>query len=734
MYVTCGEVELARLIFDQNHVKSVFLWNSMIRYYSWNGPFDEGIDMYYKMIDLGIRPNKFTFPFVLKACSGLKALEEGREIHGHVKEVGLDSDVYVCTALIDLYAKCGCLTEARELFDKMTKRDVVAWNAMIAGSSLHGVYVDTIELVLEMQGMGISPNSSTFVAVLPAVGQAIKLNQGRIIHGYCVRRGFDNDGLVATSLLDMYGKCECLRYSCIIFGNMGVRNEITWSAMIGAYVQCGHMGEALMVFDRMCAGDNVNMTPPTLGSVLRACAKLTDVSRGRRLHGYLIKSGFMLDIMIENSLLAMYSKCGILEDAIRLFDEMKLKDSVSYSAIISGCVQNGNAEEALVIYREMLVSRVVPDMATMVGILPACAHLAALEHGRSNHCYLTIRGYALDTSVGNALIDMYSKCGQVDSSRKIFDRMPRRDIITWNTMIAGYGLHGRGREALLLFNDLRNEGLGIDCVTFISLLFACSHSGLVCEGKHWFAEMTQEYNIVPRMEHYICMVDLLGRGGFLNEACNFIGKMPLKPDLRVWGALLGACRIHKNLKLGEEVSKKIQMLGPEGSGNFVLLSNMYSAAGRWNEAANVRVVQMEKGFKKSPGCSWIEICGSIHAFIGGDQSHPQSQLIYEKLEGYLVEMKKLGYQADVGFALQDVEQEEKERSLLYHSEKLAIVFGILNKSSNKPIFVTKNLRICGDCHSAIKFITTITNRAITVRDASRFHHFSDGTCNCGDFW
>ncbi|XP_077220482.1 pentatricopeptide (PPR) repeat-containing protein [Tasmannia lanceolata] len=734
MYINCGEIEVARIVFNKIKEPNIFLWNSMIRGYAWNGPIYQAIDLYYHMVDLGVRPNKFTFPFVLKACSGLLVLEDGKEIHEDAKRFGLDLDVFVSTALVDLYAKCGCLDDAYQVFDKMPHRDVVAWNAMIAGSALHGRCDDAIRLIVEMQMGGMSPNSSTVVAVLPAVGQAKLLHQGKTIHGYCVRRCFCKDVLVGTALLDMYAKCECLDYARRSFDIMSVKNEVTWSAMIGGYVLCDRMTEALALFDMMMLEESLSPTSATLGSVLRACGRLTDVKRGKKIHSFSIKSGFFSDITVGNSLLSMYAKSGILDDAICFFDEMKLKDTVSYSAIISGCVQNGNAEEALVIFRKMLFNGIEPDLATMVGVVPTCAHLAALQHGRCNHGYLIVRGFTLDISISNALIDMYSKCGTIDVAREIFDRMTKRDIVSWNAIIAGYGIHGLGTEAVSLFHNLQSTGLKPDDVTFICLLSACSHSGLVTEGKHWFFEMSRHFNIVPRMEHCICMVDLLGRGGLLGEAYNFIQKMSFEPDVRVWGALLGACRIHKNIELGEEVSKTIQKLGPEGTGNFVLLSNIYSAAGRWDDAANVRIMQKNKGFMKSPGCSWTEVGGTVHAFVGGDRSHPQSVLIYDVLDELLGEIKKLGYQADTSFVLQDVEEEEKEHILLYHSEKLAIAFGILMLGPGKPIFITKNLRVCRDCHNAIKFITTITKRAITVRDASRFHHFRDGICNCGDFW
>lgn len=734
-HISCGKVDLALLLFKKIDRPGVFLWNAMIRACSWNDRARGAVDLFRCMVGSGVTPNKFTFPFFLKACSGLLALNLGMEVHGRVVRIGLHSDVFVSTALLDLYMKCGQLKISRRMFDEMPQRDIVAWNAMIAGCSLHGMHEDTLSLVTEMQRLGVTPNSSTVVALLPTIGEARVLSQVKIVHGFCVRRYMDKAHvLVGTALLDVYAKCLSLEYAEKVFDGVTAKNEVTWSAMIGAYVSCDRMVQALDAFNQMVLDQRCPPTPTTLATILRACARLTDLSRGRQLHGYLTKSGISSDITVGNSLLSMYSKCGNAGDALGLFGEMGTRDTVSYSAIISGCLQNGSAEVALRIFRQMQASSAEPDAATMVGVIPACSHLAALQHGRCSHGYVVVRGLSSDTSVCNALVDMYAKCGRIILARKLFDRMSKRDIVSWNTMMSGYGLHGLGKEALSLFFGLQAVGLDPDDVTFIGVLTACSHSGLVEEGKELFSAMSEKFNLVPRVEHCICMVDLLGRGGFLQEARDFVQKIPFAPDVRVWGALLSACRLHKDVKLGEEVSRMIQKLGPEGTGNFVLLSNIYSAAGRFDEAASVRILQRDQGFKKSPGCSWVEIRGRVHAFVGGDRSHPCSSRIYEILGDLFIEMRKMGYRPDTSYVLQNVEEEEKEHLLLYHSEKLAISFGILSLSAGQPIFVAKNLRICGDCHTATKFISMITRREITVRDANRFHHFINGTCSCGDFW
>lgn len=733
LYLSCNKVELARRLFDRILNPSVILYNLIIRAYAWHGPFDSAIHLYHDMLESGVRPTKYTFPFVLKACSALQAIEEGRSIHNDAKRFGHSCDVYVSTALVDMYGKCGCLEDAQDLFDNMFHRDAVAWNAIIAGLSLHGLHKDSIWYVIRMQEEGVFPNSSTIVSFLPTIAQSKALGQGKTVHGYSIRRNFTGSVEVETALLDMYGKCQYLLYARRIFDVMSSKNEVTWSAMIGAYVISDIMTDAIVLFNQMLSC-SLNPTAVTLGSVLRACANLNDSNRGRQIHCYTIKTDFVSDKMVSNTVLSMYAKCGIINEAIRLFDEMVLKDTTSYSAIISGCVRNGDAELGLSLFRKMQLSGTHPDVVTMVGVLPACAHLAALKQGRCTHGYLIVGGFEKDSSISNALTDMYSKCGEINTAREVFDRMDERDIISWNAMMMGYGIHGLGKKALSLFSDFLAINLKPDDVTFISLISACAHSGLVAEGKYLFDIMRSVYNFVPRMEHYICMVNLLGRAGLLSEAHSFIRRMPFEPDVRVWSALLAACRIHKNIETGEEVAKRIENLGFESSGNLVLLSNIYCSAGRWDDAANVRVMQREKGLTKSPGCSWVEINGLVHGFVSGDQAHPQSAQINKKLEELLVEMKRLGYRAESSFVLQDVEDEEKEGILLYHSEKLAIAFGILGLGPGKPILVTMNMRICGDCHSAIKLITVIAKREITVRDANRFHHFKDGVCNCRDFW
>ncbi|KAG8079202.1 hypothetical protein GUJ93_ZPchr0007g3564 [Zizania palustris] len=738
-HIARGHLSRARHLFDQIPTPDVRAYNDLIRAYSSPVAAADALHLYRRMLLQRVAPNNYTFPFALKVCSALADLHCGRAIHCHAIHAGLHADLFVSTALLDMYVKCDFLHDAAHIFATMPARDLVAWNAMLAGYAHHAMYHHALAHLLRMQAQArLRPNASTLVSLLPLLAQQGALDQGTCVHAYCIRVCLDHkvtDGvLVGTALLDMYAKCGSLVYARRVFDDMPARNEVTWSALISGFVLCGRMTQAFILFKDMLAKGLRFHSPASVACALRACANLDDVRMGEQLHALLAKSGVHADLTAGNSLLSMYAKAGLIDQAIAFFHEMADKNNVSYSALVSGYVQNGRAEEAFLVFKKMQACNVDPDAATMVSLIPACSHLAALQHGRCSHGSVIVRGLASETSICNALIDMYAKCGRIDLSRQVFDMMPSWDIVSWNTMIAGYGIHGLGKEATTLFLDMNNRGFAPDGVTFISIISSCSHSGLVTEGKHWFHEMASRYGITPRMEHYNCMVDLLARGGFLDEAYQFIQSMPLTADVRVWGALLAACRVHKNIDLGKRVSRMIQELGPEGTGNFVLLSNIYSAAGRFDEAAEVRIIQKVKGFKKSPGCSWIEINGSLHAFVGGDQRHLQSSEIYRELDNILLGIKKLGYQPDTTFVLQDLEEEEKEKALIYHSEKIAIAFGILSLSEDKTIFVTKNLRVCGDCHTVIKYISLVKRRAIIVRDANRFHHFKNGQCSCRDFW
>lgn len=490
---------------------------------------------------------------------------------------------------------------------------------------------------------------------------------------------------------------------------------------------------------------------------------------GRSAHALCSRLGLEGDSYISTSLIDMYVKCGGVADARRLFELAPFRDVSTWNALIAGCMktcevgvaeelfgrmpernivswtamisgyaQNGLADRALALFEEMRGegSGVRPNWVTIMSVLPACAHSSALEYGEKIHKFASSMGLERNPCVCIALAAMYARCGSLLKARSCFDQLRDvdRDVVAWNTMITGYSLHGRGADALSTFEDMVKSGTRPDEVSFIGLLSGCSHSGLVDAGLKYFSAMESLYSVKPRLQHYACVVDLLGRAGRLAEAKKLVDHMPIEPGPSVWGALLAACRRHRELEIGEIAAERLFALEPENTGNFVLLSNMYAEARRWQAVDSLRAAVKDKSMSKNPGCSWIELHGRVHSFLSGDTSHPQVAEIYGLLEELPRRIREAGYVPDTAAVLHDVSEEEKEFNLMTHSEKLAVAFGLLNTAPGTVIRVTKNLRICDDCHAAFKCISVAYGREIIVRDINRFHHFDKGLCSCSDYW
>lgn len=431
----------------------------------------------------------------------------------------------------------------------------------------------------------------------------------------------------------------------------------------------------------------------------------------------------------------MYINCGDEVTASKLFERCHDKDLISWNSLISSFIKSNEANKALLLFNRM-ISEIEPNSVTIINVLSSCTNLANLPQGQCLHAY-TIRrqsSFGFDLSLANALITMYARCGNMHYAENIFETLQRKNIVSWNSMIAGYGMHGRGHDAMLSFSKMLEDGFTPNNITFVSALSACSHSGLVEKGLQLFDSMVQDFYITPKVVHYACVVDLLCRGGSLNEARKFINSMPIAPDASVWRALLSGCRVYSETKLVKNISEKLVELEPTNAGNYVLLSNIYAAAGLWSEVRKLRTLAEEKGLRKPPGKSWISVKSEIHYFTAGDRSHCQSDKIYSKLSSLLSSVMKSGYVPDLHWVLHDEEDEEKLKRLLSHSEKLAIAFGLINVSNGTPILINKNLRVCGDCHEFGKHVSKHVQREIILRDGSRFHHFTNGFCSCKDYW
>eukprot|EP01018_Ginkgo_biloba_P001961 Gb_38292 [translate_table: standard] len=733
MYAKCNTVEDAREVFDEMSVRDVVSWSAMIAGFAHNGDWEEALKLLRQMIAGGMKPNDFTIASALTACAGLAALEQGKCVHALIMAIGFDSDVFVGSALVDMYAKCGCVEDARHVFEEIPERDVVAWNAMITGYAQNGLGEKAVELFCKMKLTGIKPSEFAFASVLKACASLATLEQGKLIHGEVIKFGYVSDVFVGSAIVDMYAKCESMDDAHTVFCKMSKRNVVSCNTMIAGYAQYGHAVEALKLFSQMLW---LSMKPDlfTFTSILAACPILATPDQGRQVHAHTVKIGFDSDVSVGNALVGMYWKCGSMNDACKVFDNMAGQNAVSRTAMIAGYTQNGLGEEALKFFCQMQSVGSKLDQFTFSSALRACATLAAMEQGNRIYACIIKNGFESDVFVGSSLVDMYSKCGRIEDACKIFDTMHERNVVSWNAMITGYAQHGLGKQAIELFEQMQQAGIKPSHITFIGVLFACSHVGLVAEGFHYFDIMSQDYGITPSVEHYTCMVDLLGRAGHLLEAESFIYKMPFEPGAVVWRALLGACRVHGNMELGKRAAEYSIKLEPQEAATYVLLSNIYASAGRWDDVVKVRNMMKDQGVIKEPGRSWIEVKNRVHEFIAEDRSHPRKEEIYAMLEILIGQMKMAGYVPDTKFVLHDLEPEQKEPYLRYHSEKLAIAFGLISTPMGAPIRIVKNLRVCGDCHTAAKFVSTIVQREIVVRDMNRFHHFKDGQCSCGDYW
>ncbi len=488
--------------------------------------------------------------------------------------------------------------------------NIFSWNKKLERYVKAGQSEKTMELFQQMQQEGMTPDRFTFVPVLNACANLRALEVGRHIHEQVIQAGFQHDVFVGNSLIDMYAKCGSMDDAWRVFKKMPSLTVVSWTAMIFGHVKCGEGHKALEVFQQMQQAD-VKPNPVTFVGVLNACASLVALEEGRRAHEQIIRSGFESNVFVRNCLIDMYVKCGSMNDAWNVFNKMPSRSVVSWTAMILGHVKCGQGQRALDLFQQMQKEGVVPDSVTFVGVLNACASVAALGEGRHVHEQIIQSGFESDAFVSSSLIDMYAKCGSMEDAQRVFNKMPIRNAVSWTAMLKGYAMHGQGKEALAHFKWMCEEGAEIDSVTFVCVLLACSHAGLVNEGLHAFDSMREVYRIPATVDHYACKVDLLGRAGHLDEAEDVIKTMPCEPNATVWMALLGACRIHGKVELGERIAKQLLELDPNMAVGYVMLSNIYAAAGKWNLSENIQKQRKEGCLRKQPGCTWIEVNNEV---------------------------------------------------------------------------------------------------------------------------
>ncbi|KAL6964870.1 hypothetical protein U1Q18_035923 [Sarracenia purpurea var. burkii] len=668
---------------------------------------------------------------VLLACGGLVSVEVGHISHGLVEKIGVKTDVIVSNGLLSMYFKFDRLEDCRMIFTEMEVKDTVTWNTLICGYSQSGLFEESIKLFLDMV-YSFQPDLLTITSVLRACGQIGDLEFGKYVHNYMIKNGYECDTTASNILIDMYAKCGNLLTSREIFDRIKCRDLVSWNSLISGYIQNGSYEEVIELLNMMKMDSRPDSV--TYAMLLSISGQLVNIDFGKKVHCDVTKTGCNTSLVVGNALINMYAKCGNMADSLEQFENMRSRDIVTWNSMISACVHSENCNLGFRMISRMRLEGMLPDLATILAILPMCSILATKRQGKEIHGCVFKLGFESDISVGNALIEMYSKCGSLKNSLLVFEHMKTKDVVTWTTLIFGYGMYGEGRKALRAFEEMQGAGLAPDHIAFIAIIFACSHSGLVDEGRSYFDRMWKEYNIGPKIEHYACVVDLLSRSGLLSEAEEFILSMPLKPDASIWGALLSGCRASGNTKVAERASEHIIELNSDITGYYVLVSNVYAALGKWDKVRTIRKSLRNKGMKKDPGCSWMEIRDRVYVFGTGDKFFEQYEEVNELLGILAGLMAKEGYIADLQFILHDVEDDEKRDLLCGHSERLAIAFGLLNTKPGTPLQVMKNLRVCGDCHTVTKHISKIVQREFLVRDANRFHLFKDGTCSCGDYW
>ncbi|BFG35464.1 hypothetical protein CerSpe_217380 [Prunus speciosa] len=617
-YATFKYPETSHHLFEQtvHRCRTAFLWNTLIRAYS-IAQVNDNFQTYNRMVRSGVGLDDYTFPFVLKACSDLLEVKKGMEIHGVVFKVGFDFDVFVGNTLLMLYGSCGDMRDVKRVFDEMRERDVVSWNTVIGVFTANGFFVQALHYYREMNlGIGFKPNLVSVISVLPVCAELEDERMAIQIHCYVVKAGLDLLVTTGNALVDVYGKCGNVNASKQVFGEMIQKNEVSWNAAITSLSYMGHSMEALATF-RWMIDVGVKPNSVTISSMLPVLVELAFFGVGKELHGFSIRMGIESDVFIANSLIDMYSKSGRSNEASNVFQGMDKRNIVSWNAMIANFGQNRLELEAIGLVRQMQGHGEIPNSVTFTNLLPACARLGSLRHGKEIHARTVRMLYASDLFVSNALTDMYTKCGRLDLARNVFDRIPSKDVASWNTMILGYGMLGELNTAISLFEAMREDGAEYDSVSYIAVLSSCSHGGLVEKGKKYFEGM-QALNIEPTEKHYACMVDLLGRAGLMEEAVELIKGMPIVPDANIWGALLGACRIHGNVELASWAADHLFRLNPEHCGYYILLSNMYAEAGRWDEVNRVRELMKSRGVKKNRACSWVQVQDQVHAFVVGE--------------------------------------------------------------------------------------------------------------------
>ncbi|CAN1201007.1 Pentatricopeptide repeat-containing protein At5g03800 [Linum perenne] len=774
-YIKLGLVLDSYQVFKNLSQPDVVSYSTLISGFAKSNREVEAMKLFFRMRSSGVEPNEYSFVAILTACMRVLRLELGRELHGLAVKLGFMEQVFVASALMALYGKCGCFDSAIQLFDEMPERDITSWNTAISSSVTESLYEKALEFGRELgkqQIDEVKADEFTLLTLLTASTRCNAVNEGKEIHARAIRHGFLMSSLdLCNNLIEFYTKCGSLRDVLNIFERMPIRDEATWANLITAYMESGLMAKAVETFEMMpeskrssicynavLAGfthnaeglnalnffvmmirNGIELTDFSLSRIVTVCAVMANAEISQQVHGFVTKFSHGSNSYIGASLLDMYTRCGRMEDAEKLYRKWPSNQETpaAHTSMLSGYARNGKPEEAVALFiRSLSESTMVMDSLIPTTVLEACGTLSFHDLGKQLHCYVLKAGFfKSDLAVVNSLINMYSQCFNIDDSIKLFETMSLHDIVSWNTLLSGHVLHRQGDEALHLFSRMKNSAIRPNSITFVLAISAYSHtsSNLVDQCRAVLNSMKPDYNVEPTSEHYAPFITVLATWGLLQEAEETILNMPFEPEPKLWRSLLNSCRMQLNTDMGRRVAKRILEIEPNDPSTFVLVSNLYSASGRWHCAESTRQKMKERKLKKHPCKSWIIHDKKLHSFHVRDRSHPRSKDIYSGLEILIIECMKSGYNPDTSFVLHEVEEYQKKEFLFYHSAKLAATYGLLMTRPPEIIRIVKNIHVCGDCHSFLKHVSVVSRREILLRDASGFHFFSDGHCSCNDY-
>ncbi|KAL0735989.1 hypothetical protein Bca4012_012199 [Brassica carinata] len=730
-YVKSGFAKDASNMFDEmpqrNHVSYVTLIQGKA--------CEDPVGLYTRLHREGHVLNPHVFTSFLKWFVGVDKAEIGWWLHSLIVKLGFSSNAFVGAALINAYAVCGFVDSARSVFEGILRKDVVAWAGIVSCYVENGFLEESLELLSRMGMDGFMPNNYSFASALKASIGLGAFDYAKSVHGRILKTCYELDPRVGIGLLQLYTQLGDMSDALKVFSEVPKIDVVPWSLMIARFGQNGFCNEAVDLFIRMRQAFVVP-NEFTFTSILNACAIGKCYGLGRQLHGLVVKGGFGLDVYVSNALIDVYAKCEKMDTAVKLFAELSDRNEVSWNTIIVGYANLDEAEEALSLFREALRNHVSVTEVTCSSAIGVCASLASMELGAQVHGLAIKTCNAEKVAVSNSLIDMYAKCGDIKDAQSVFDEIETKDVPSWNALISGFSTHGLSRESLRIFDIMKDGDCKPNALTFLAVLSGCSNAGLIDEGVECFESMIRDHGIEPCLEHYTCMVRLLGRSGQLERAMKLIEGIPYEPSVMIWRAMLSASIGQNNVGFARRAAEEILKINPMDEATYVLLSNMYAGAKQWANVASVRRSMKENGVKKEPGLSWIEHQGDVHYFsVGRLSHHPDMKLINGMLEWLNMKAKRAGYVPDRKAVLHDMDDEEKDKRLWFHSERLALAFGLVRMPlSRNRILIIKNLRICSDCHSAMKVVSSMVQRDLVIRDMNRFHHFHAGVCSCGDYW